>query len=418
MKRADKNRAAKRPGKRVWRLAAVWLLALVIAGCGAATSSATSAAPDTALYTDSDEDWTQSSGTLERNSIASAAAESLSEESSDDAAVDAAADSGEAQISDAADGDEGDGTEESSVPTPEQIRRKIVYSGDVYLESREYDTTRSQVTALVDQYDGFLESSSEYDNGSEERRQRSWQITVKIPAEHFQEFMNGLNGVTGKVTSQNITSSDMTRTYSDNADRIEALETEQKTLLALLAKADSVDAMIAIQSQLTDVRTELAQLHHANSGIDYDVRYSSVNLSLDEVVTYEASHVTFGQRLRDAFGGSGSAFVDFLQELVIVLIYLLPYLVLVFVLVLVIVKLIRRHRKNRRKKELKVSSGDGPGKSKEEADGRQGAADRAAKEARELKQSESQALKEAKKAAEEDPAGGEEKSSGEESGRK
>lgn len=321
-----------------WSVAA----ALTLAGCGAATlSSATSSAAYVSGGTDSaGYDNGLSMETAADEGYASAAGESGS--------------SGNGSP------DSGDGI--SSVETsdtPEEIRKKIVYTGSVSLESKEYDTTKSELNELIQRYDGFVVSSNEYDNGWEDHRQRSYQVSVKIPSDHFDAFMNGIGGLSGKVTSQNVNSEDMTRTYSDNADRIEALETEQKTLLELLAKADSVESMIAIQSELTDVRTELAQLHHANSGIDYDVQYSSVDLSLDEVNTYEPTRITFGQRLKDAFGGSGENFVSFLQGLLIGLIYVLPYLVILAVLILILRAALKKKKKQ---KAAELSAGGQEGR--------------------------------------------------------
>lgn len=312
----------------------VSLAAMILAGCGAASGSSSSTssavtmnAMDTGTYSESaSEDSVASSAGFAAASAYSADDSYGNDSSSSDSASDDAA----AAVSDD--------------DTAQDIQKKIIYTADVSVQTNDYDTARSQLTDLISQYDGFVESSSEYDNGSDTVRERSYYVTAKIPSKDFDSFMTGISTLSGKVTSQNITSDDMTRTYSDNADRIEALETEQETLLELLAKADSVDSMIAIQKELTDVRAELAQLHHANSGIDYNVQYSTVNISLEEVASYEPERITFGERIRNAFGESGASFVDFLQNLLVAIIFLLPYIILIIVIVLIIRRIIRKRK--------------------------------------------------------------------------
>lgn len=237
-------------------------------------------------------------------------------------------------------------TTESTTATSEEIQKKIVYSGDIVLQTKDYDTAKDQMDELISQYGGFVESSSEYDNGSETQSERSYYLTARIPAADFDDFMNGLGEISGKIISKNITSSDMTRAYSDNADRIKALETEQETLLDLLSRSDSVDDMIAIQAELANVRTELAELNRANNGIDYDVQYSTVSVELDEVVSYETTQISFGERITNAFGASGTAFLHVLQGLLVAIIFLIPYAVIAAVII-VLIRMIRRKKKRK-----------------------------------------------------------------------
>lgn len=234
----------------------------------------------------------------------------------------------------------------STAASAEEIQKKIVYSGDIVLQTKEYDTAKDQMDELISQHGGFVESSSEYDNGSETQSERSYYVTARIPAADFDDFMNRLGEISGKIISKNITSSDMTRAYSDNADRIKALETEQETLLDLLSRSDSVDDMVAIQAELANVRTELAELNRANNGIDYDVHYSTVSVELDEVASYETTQISFGERITNAFGASGTAFLHVLQGLLVAIIFLIPYAVIAAVIIL----LIRYIRKKKKRK--------------------------------------------------------------------
>lgn len=310
---------------------------LSLAGCGA--SSGASAAPDAAYN------------------------ETAAAEGTDDTAgfgyetAETSGDTGENTENE----DAGGGTAAvTDSDTTADIRKKIIYTADVSIDARDYDTAKSEISALIEKQNGFIDSSNEYDSGSENTPDRSWYVTVKVPSENFDAFVNGLGGISGNVTSKNISSSDMTRTYSDNADRIAALETEQQTLLDLLSKADSVESILAIQNELTDVRAELAQLHHENSGIDYEVQYSTVSISLDEVVSYAASQTGFGERLKDAFGGSGRVFLEVLQEILIAVIYMLPFIIVALVIIFIVRKVNKKRGKSGNGRDKK-QGGQGSG---------------------------------------------------------
>ena len=73
------------------------------------------------------------------------------------------------------------------------------------------------------------------------------------------------------------------------------------------------------------------------------ITYSTVDISLEEVAVLTPTGVTFGARLADAFGGGWRMFVDFVQGLVLTLVYLWPLLVIAAVVVGIVLLQRRKH---------------------------------------------------------------------------
>lgn len=75
------------------------------------------------------------------------------------------------------------------------------------------------------------------------------------------------------------------------------------------------------------------------------IAYSTVEVYLDEVTELTPQSPGFASRVGSAFRGSWNGFVAVVQELVIGLIYLLPFLVVAAVVIVVVVLLARRAAK-------------------------------------------------------------------------
>ena len=78
--------------------------------------------------------------------------------------------------------------------------------------------------------------------------------------------------------------------------------------------------------------------------LDGQIAYSTVNVTLREVATLTPTGITFPERLWDAFSGGWSAFVTFLQGLILTLVYLWPLLLIAAAVVFAVRSLSRRHR--------------------------------------------------------------------------
>ena len=226
--------------------------------------------------------------------------------------------------------------------TAESAGLKLVYTGSVSIQSTEYDATVADVKSLISEYQCIVESADEsnYDTGwrdaayNTSARDFAW--TIRVPSSSFQDMMERFGSIHGHVESKNQSAEDMTKRFRDNESRIASLKAQEERLLSFMENAESISETLEIEDRLSEVRYELEQLQNANNDIDFMARYSKLTVRVHEVVDYDTAGMSFGQRVDQAFSTSGNTFVHVVQGLVILLIWLLPYLAIAAVVVLIL----------------------------------------------------------------------------------
>lgn len=241
-------------------------------------------------------------------------------------------------------------TQTAQIAFPEN--QKLITTVHMQSETEDLDATLAYAEAKIAELGGYLESQKLY-NGStySSRRFRNASLTIRIPAENLNQFVDRI-GESVNIVSKNVTTENVTLTYISVESRITALKTEQTRLLELLAKADTMEDLLTIESRLTDVRTELERYASQLRVLDNQISYSTVNLTIEEVKEYTqvTEPETFWDRISTGFVQSLEGLGTFFKELVIFLIVSLPYLALIAGVIAVVIVLFKRKRRKLHKK--------------------------------------------------------------------
>ena len=236
----------------------------------------------------------------------------------------------------------------------ESSNRKIVYTGNISLQTLEYDKSSQSVHEKIEKYGGFIESEDsrnedpywyyrERSGSSAERTRRSLNITARIPAEQFDAFMKDLEN-DGQVINTSINAQNISVSYATHDASKKALEIERDRLLEMMDKAETIEEMIAVEERLTEVERELGNETTTLTGMDRDVNFSTVYISVEEVFEYSETVVetTYGEKLQRAFGRAIDGFVKFWQDVLLFIVGSFPFLIMLAILIFVIVKVSRR----------------------------------------------------------------------------
>ena len=352
--------------RKTWKTAAAWAVALafVLSACGA--GSAGNAAKTESV---TEEAYApQAAG----GSYNSNAAESAYEDSADLADEDMPMAAMSASDGEDYTGDEGgesggaaakEGTDPSSDPAAQtdlqKSNRKIIYTGNISLQTLEYDQASNSIHAKITQYGGFIESEDTYNDdpywyykertgSAANRTRRNLNITARIPADQFDAFMKDLEK-DGQVVNSSINARNVSVTYATREASKKALEIEQSRLLEMMEKAESVEDMIRVEERLTEVERELNSEKTELSALDRDVNFSTIYISLQEVFEYSEKvvEVTYGERLRKAFGRAVDGFVSFWQELILFIVETFPFLIMLAIVIVLLRRLLRRRREKK-----------------------------------------------------------------------
>ena len=210
---------------------------------------------------------------------------------------------------------------------------KMVYSADVTLETLHFDDSYDNLVKVISNNDGFLQSENQSNDNSNwyyepSQMERSSTLSFRVPSKNFKKIMKEFSDI-GNVVAKNVNAENMTSEYIDVEARLESYQTEMEELQDLMKQADNVNDIMAIQSQISNLQYEIDSAKSRLSHIDMDVAYSTVSVTLREVSRYTTTPSSFFERIVEAFGGSIRFFINFLQWLIIFLIYAIPVAALV-----------------------------------------------------------------------------------------
>lgn len=221
---------------------------------------------------------------------------------------------------------------------------KIIYTANLTLESKDYDTARAALDAALNDAGGYLESSSEYsDVGSS----RSVNLTFRVPEENYQSFLDAV-AQAGNVTYKSQQAEDVTTQYMDIEARLDSLKEQRARLQELKASADNLSDLLQIESSLSDVQYQLESYQSQLDWYSRQVECCTVYLSLEEVQTYTPVEEGFGSRIQNALREGWSGFVETVQSAAVFLVGHWPFLVVGAVCGVIFYK--ARHPKHKKQK--------------------------------------------------------------------
>ena len=250
---------------------------------------------------------------------------------------------------------------------PAERPGKIIYSANVQVESTDFDGSLAKLDELVEQYEGWVESSSVngsnyYDRSRGNVSRRSASYTLRIPSQRFQELMSSLSAL-GNVPYTHVYTENVTAQYYDVQARLTAYTAQEQRLLEMMELAETVEDIIILEDRLTEVRYTIESLQSSLNNWDRQVSYSTVYLDLSEVQEYSPEpqiQPSFGQRMLTALKGGLRDMGSFFKELLIFLSGALPTLVLLAVIALAVILPLRRRAKKRRAKAAPAPQAPAP----------------------------------------------------------
>ena len=220
---------------------------------------------------------------------------------------------------------------------------KMVYRANMDLQTLSFDEADADISALVKEMGGYFEQRS-ISNRSSGYRYADY--TVRIPADKFESFCTRM-GTLCHLVYKNESADNITESYYDTQSRLVTAQTKLERLQELLAKAESMEDIITIESAISDTEWTIENLTGTLRTYDSLVDYATVYMSLSEV--YELSGqgqapLTFGDRLGESFLNGLKSVGRAAQNFAVWLAYSWFWLLVIAVIVVIAVRTIRRRK--------------------------------------------------------------------------
>ena len=241
--------------------------------------------------------------------------------------------------------------------------RKLIKTVDMNVETKAFDDTMAAIENKVAELGGYIENLETYNGSSYSgyRSSRNANMTVRIPKQHLDTFLETVAGVSN-VVRRSESVEDVTLTYVDLESHKNVLLAEQKRLLELIEEAEVIEDIITIESRLSNVRYQIESMESQLRTYDNKVDYSTVYLNVDEVKELTpVVEETALQRIASGFVDSLKEIRDGLTEFAIWFVVNIPYFILwivVFVVVILLIKVVAKVlKKTNDRSKKKVGNG-------------------------------------------------------------
>jgi len=225
---------------------------------------------------------------------------------------------------------------------------KIIGTYSMNFETLDFPKMIIDVTGLVTKYTGYIQSSSIYNNTSNDGKLYKYATYVlRIPKDKIIAFNAELKNF-ANVTTESSSLENVTKYYRDTEARLATLEAQQKRLNELYAQAKEIADIITIETRLNEIIYQIEMIKGELQYLDESIAYSTVYVNIQEVsklTTGESIQASLGERLQLALKQSAELFKESMINFLILLIYVIPFAIVIGILAFFGMKIFRRLRR-------------------------------------------------------------------------
>lgn len=250
--------------------------------------------------------------------------------------------------------EEMDATTDSSSGLMEPAIRpaKLIYSGEMEMETLAFEESHKGLEDLVADLDGYFENKSVRNASSGYRR---GEYTVRVPAEHFRDFLDQVGSLC-HVTYTYENADDVSEHYYDTESRLNTAKAKLERLQELLKKAETMEDIITIESAISDTEYTIDRLSGTLRNYDSKVDFATIYVNLREVYQLSGTQgapITFGERLGSSFEDGLRSIGRTAQNFALWLAYSWFWIIIAAIAIFVIVRLVRKKGKLPRRPRMK-----------------------------------------------------------------
>lgn len=239
------------------------------------------------------------------------------------------------------------------------VEQMIIWNADLTLTVADTTEAMQQVQAVARDLGGRTIGSESWLLND----QLYARLTIRLPAEKFEEAMARLRDLALEVKRESASSEDVTEQYVDLASQLRHLEAKEAQLLEFLDEAEDTEAVLAVYEHLAETQAEIEQV---TGRMEYLKNLSDMATISVELYPEEAELPVIeegwkpGRTLRDAARSLVNTLEGLADAVIWLAVYLLPVLLLIGLPIGVVVWAIRTWRRRRRQRQATQNQGASP----------------------------------------------------------
>lgn len=213
---------------------------------------------------------------------------------------------------------------------PAAVERKIIRNATLTLEADDPSKAVQRVASVAESRGGFVVTSESRQQGGS-RRSKPYEVftvEMRVPAAQFDAALTEIRAAAGSVTSERISGKDVTEEYIDLEARLRQHRALEAQLMEIMKSAEEVADAIAVQRELTNVRTEIERLEGRRRFLENQASLSTISVTIQPTEPL-VSTTGFFSSLGKAFGDGVDIAATITLFLVSFLLALLPVAVFI-----------------------------------------------------------------------------------------
>lgn len=229
--------------------------------------------------------------------------------------------------------------------------RMIIQTVDMVIVVEDTDTALDLIRQLVAEEKGFIAESRRW----VANEQPYAQVTFRVPAGALERAIDALHKIALRIESENRRGEDVTEEYVDLEARLRNLEATEKELLALMTEMrenrGKAEDILAIYREITAVRAQIESLKGRQQYLERMTAMATLNVEIRPKEAPRAVVTKAKWNPLVTLSKAARGFVEVLQVLVDIAIYLLIFSPIVIVPAVVIWLLVRWAKRRQARKK-------------------------------------------------------------------
>ena len=160
------------------------------------------------------------------------------------------------------------------------LQSAVIKTADVRLrvDHGQFGQTRSAVRRIAGDLGGYVTHST-----TSGAKIHAGRITIRVPAQSFRQALDGIEGVAHvHVTAETVTGQDVSQQFVDLNARLVNLRAQEKVLLRLMDRAQTIAESIRVENYLQNVEFQIEDVQGRMLYLQNRTSMSTISVALQE----------------------------------------------------------------------------------------------------------------------------------------
>ncbi|BDU72535.1 DUF4349 domain-containing protein [Mesoterricola silvestris] len=210
----------------------------------------------------------------------------------------------------------------SPAPDPTTNPQKLIRTGQVSLEVKDYEIAVKGLEQVVSSSGGYVANTEVQRSAS---GARTGQVTLRVPAAVFKDAGSRIRSI-GKVLSERTNIEDVTKAYTDLETRLRVKREALNRLREILrAKAGSLKDVLEVEKEISRITEEIELAEGQRRYFDNQIQLSTITVDLAEPEPISMARPSSWLALTEALRDSAAMIAGSCAFLLRLFLVLLPW---------------------------------------------------------------------------------------------